>query len=216
MIERTSWMLQRPVEFWAFQTPSGEDLPLLPPKAEVSSRIDSFIQARLRQHELSPSPLASPGTLARRLSFDLLGLPPTAEAVRACVADDRADAYVRQVDRLLASPHLGERWARMWLDVARYAEDQAHIVGSNSSLFYPNAYLYRDWVIEALNSDLPYDQFVRLQLAADLIEPESEETTCGAWLPRLRAQILSAELASGDGGRMGKIGSTSSPVVCSD
>src|SRR5262249_8583461 len=88
--------------------------------------------------------------------------------------DQRSDACEKVVERLLASPHYGERWARFWLDVARYAEDQAHIVGNDQSLTYPNAYLYRDWVIRALNDDLPYDRFLRLQLAADLVEsPES-------------------------------------------
>src|SRR5581483_6856677 len=90
--------------------------------------------------------------------------------VEATHANPQA-ALERLIERLLASPHYGERWARVWLDVARYAEDQAHIVGSDQSLFYPNAYLYRDWVIQAFNADLPYDRFVKLQLAADLIEP---------------------------------------------
>jgi uncharacterized membrane protein YgcG len=105
------------------------------------------------------------------VSLDLTGLPPAPEAVEAFAADSAPDAYERRVDRLLASPHSGERWARPWLDLARYAEDQAHIVGDDKSLFYPNAYLYRDWVIAALNADLPYDRFIELQLAADLIEP---------------------------------------------
>jgi Protein of unknown function (DUF1553)/Protein of unknown function (DUF1549) len=112
--------------------------------------------------------------LIRRLSFDLVGLPPAAEEVAAFIGDPRDDAYQRLVDRLLGSPRFGERWARPWLDVARYAEDQAHIVGNDKSLFYPNAYRYRDWVIKALNDDVPYDRFVSLQLAADLIEPADE------------------------------------------
>ena len=90
--------------------------------------------------------------------------------MQAFVADVSPGAYQRLVDHLLASQQYGERWARLWLDVARYAEDQAHIVGDNKSLFYPNAYLYRDWVIRSFNSDMPYDRFVRLQLAADLMD----------------------------------------------
>jgi hypothetical protein len=102
--------------------------------------------------------------------LDLVGLPPTLDELSAFEGDQSPDAQERVVDRLLAAPHFGERLARLWLDLARYAEDQAHIVGKDESLFYPNAYLYRDWVIGALNSDLPYDRFVQLQLAADLLE----------------------------------------------
>jgi hypothetical protein len=126
----------------------------------------------LEQARLEPNPPAGRRTWIRRVSFDLVGLPPTPEEVEEFVHDPAPDARARVVDRLLASPHYGERWARMWLDLARYAEDQAHIVGSDRSLFYPNAYRYRDWVIRALNADLPYDQFVRWQLAADLMKPE--------------------------------------------
>ena len=93
------------------------------------------------------------------------------EQVRAFVADESESAYSNIVEELLSSSTYGQRWARMWLDLARYAEDQAHIVGGNKSLFYPNAYLYRDWVISALNDDIPYDDFIRLQLAADLQKP---------------------------------------------
>ena len=98
---------------------------------------------------LEPSPPAERHVWIRRVSFDLIGLPPTPEEVERFVNDKAADAYEKVVEHLLESPHYGERWARLWLDVARYAEDQAHIVGSNKSLFYPNAYLFRDWVIAA-------------------------------------------------------------------
>jgi hypothetical protein len=108
----------------------------------------------------------------RRVSFDLIGLPPTLEEIDAFVQDPSPDAAAKVVDRLLASPQYGERWARLWLDVARFAEDQAHIVGKDRSLFYPNAYVYRDWVIQAFNQDMPYDRFIKLQLAADLMAPD--------------------------------------------
>ncbi len=111
----------------------------------------------------------------RRLTFDLTGLPPTPEEVEAFLADETPDAKRKVVERLLTSAHYGEHWARMWLDIARYAEDQAHIVGNDNSLCYPNAYLYRDWVIQALNGDVPYDRFVRLQLAADLMDKGDEQ-----------------------------------------
>jgi hypothetical protein len=112
--------------------------------------------------------------LIRRLSFDLIGLPPTPEQVGAFVNDRSPKAIEKLVDRLLASPHYGERWASMWMDVSRYAEDQAHIVGNDRSLTFPNAYLYRDWLIKAFNADVPYDRFIKLQLAADVVEPDDQ------------------------------------------
>jgi hypothetical protein len=157
---------------WAFQPPRPRPAPAVRHPAWPRTKIDHFLLARLEQAGLEPSPPADRRTWIRRVTFDLIGLPPTREEVEAFVGDTAPGAYERVVERLLASPHYGERWARMWLDVARYAEDQAHIVGSDTSLFYPNAYLYRDWVIRALNDDLPYDRFVKLQLAADLIEPD--------------------------------------------
>jgi hypothetical protein len=159
-------------QFWSFRPPRPQVLPAVRNQAWPRKKIDYFLLARLEQAGLEPSPLADRRTWIRRVSFDLIGLPPTPEEVEAFVSDPTPDAAGRLVERLLASPHYGERWARLWLDVARYAEDQAHIVGSDRSLFYPNAYLYRDWVIRALNEDMPYDRFLRLQLAADLLEPD--------------------------------------------
>ncbi|MBW3598115.1 MAG: PSD1 and planctomycete cytochrome C domain-containing protein [Planctomycetes bacterium] len=160
-------------EFWSFQPPRRHEAPQVKDEVWVRQPIDVFILARLEAEGLQPSPPADRRTLIRRLSFDLIGLPPMPEEVEAFVSDDSPEAYARLVERLLASPHFGERWARLWLDVARYAEDQAHIVGNDKSLFYPNAYFYRDWVIAAFNHDMPYDRFIRLQLAADLMdEPE--------------------------------------------
>jgi hypothetical protein len=158
--------------FWAFQPPRTHAPPPVRDAAWPRKMIDHFLLARLERAGLGPSAPADRRTWLRRVSFDLIGLPPSPEEVEAFVNDPAPGADERLVERLLASPHYGERWARLWLDVARYAEDQAHIVGSDRSLFYPNAYLYRDWVIRALNADLPYDRFVRLQLAADLIEPD--------------------------------------------
>jgi hypothetical protein len=132
--------------------------------------LDGFILQRLEAEKLAPATSAGRRTWLRRVSLDLIGLPPSPSETTVFEADQAPDAAERVVDRLLASPHFGERVARMWLDLARYAEDQAHIVGKDESLLYPNAYLYRDWVINAFNSDLPYDRFVQLQLAADLLE----------------------------------------------
>ena len=160
---------------WAFRTPTRHPPPSVSDPDWARSPIDRFVLAKLDGAGLRPNPEADRRTLARRLSFDLVGLPPSPRAVNEFEADDRPGAVDRLVDRLLDSPRFGERWARPWLDLARYAEDQAHIVGDDTSLCYPNAYLYRDWVIDALNDDLPFDEFVRLQLAADLLTPESED-----------------------------------------
>jgi len=156
--------------FWAFQQPVLHPAPV----AESGQPIDGFVEHKLREHSLKMNPPADRGTLIRRLWLTVVGLPPSPEDVANYVDDEQPDAWNRAVDHVLASPHYGERWARMWLDIARYAEDQAHIVGANSSLFYPNAYLYRDWVINSLNSDMPYDRFVMLQLAADKMEPDGD------------------------------------------
>jgi hypothetical protein len=161
--------------FWSFQPPQRHEAPAVRDRAWPRQTIDRFLLTRLEQAGLSPSPAADRRTWIRRVSFDLVGLPPSPAEIEAFLNDRVPGAEQRLVERLLASPHYGERWARLWLDVARYAEDQAHIVGNDQSLCYPNAYLYRDWVIRALNADLPYDRFVKLQLAADLFEPNNAD-----------------------------------------
>ncbi len=157
--------------FWSFQPPQRQTLPVNVASELVRQPIDAFILSRLAEAGLTPNLEADRRTLARRVHFDLVGLPPTPDEIDAFVHDSSPNAYERMVDRLLASPRYGEHWARLWLDLARFAEDQAHIVGNDRSLCYPNAYLYRDWVIRTLNDDLPYDEFVRRQLAADLLAP---------------------------------------------
>ncbi len=157
-------------QFWSFQQPQKYDV-----SGNFENRIDGFVSRSLKEKNLTANPPADDRTLVRRLYFDLIGLPPSHEEAAEFYAEakeDRAKAIQNLVDELLASQHFGERWAALWLDVSRYAEDQAHIVGKNKTLFFPNAYRYRDWVIEAFNQDLPYDEFVRLQLAADLLTPE--------------------------------------------
>jgi cytochrome c553 len=161
--------------FWAFQPPRRHPVPQGGTPETVERPIDGFLLAELTARGLAPSPPADRRTLIRRLTFDLIGLPPTPAEVEQFLADDAPDAYDRLVERLLASPQYGERWARLWLDVMRYAEDQAHIVGNDRSLCYPNAHRYRDWVIAALNADLPYDEFLRRQLATDLLAPDDRE-----------------------------------------
>ena len=131
----------------------------------MKNPIDAFILAKLEEKGLAPSKPADRRTLIRRVSFDLIGLPPTPEEVEAFVADPSPDAYEKLVDRLLASPHYGERWGRHWLDVARYADTKGYVFTEERR--YPYAYTYRDYVIRAFNEDLPYDQFIVQQLAAD-------------------------------------------------
>ena len=153
------WSLQplRPVEP---PNPKDENWPRNP--------IDEFILARLEKSRLEPSPEADRRTLIRRLSFDLLGLPPDPVEVESFVSDSDPRAYEKLVDRLLDSPHYGERWARHWLDIVRYGESQ----GFERNKLRPNAWRYRDWVVEAFNSDLPYDDFLRWQIAGDVLAPD--------------------------------------------
>jgi hypothetical protein len=157
-------------QFWSFRPPQPHPLPNVKNKRWPTQPLDRFILARLEEKGLAPSPEAGKRTLIRRATFDLTGLPPTPEEVRAFLKDARGDAYERLVTRLLNSPAFGERMASLWLPLARYAEDQAHQVGNETQSFYPNAYKYRDWVINAFNRDLPYDQFILLQLAADKVQ----------------------------------------------
>lgn len=159
-------------QFWAFQPPRQSEFPT---SSNYSERIDDLIQRKLTADHIEANGPALRQVLLRRLSFDITGLPPTAEQLQRFIDDESSSAIATQVDRLLDSPRYGERWARLWLDVVRYAEDQAHIVGNNKSLFFPNAYRYRDWVIKSLNEDMPYDRFVNLQLASDLLEPDAKE-----------------------------------------
>lgn len=150
---------------WAFQ-PIARPAPPKP-----GNPIDAFVQARLEREHLQPSPEADRRTLLRRVSLDLTGLPPTPPELANFLADSRPDAYERQVDRLLASPHFGERWARPWLDRARYADSD----GYEKDWFRPWAWRYRDWVIQAFNRDLPFDRFTVEQLAGDLLPNATDE-----------------------------------------
>jgi mono/diheme cytochrome c family protein len=156
---------------WAFQPPKRGAPPAVSHTAWVRNEIDAFILARLDAEKLAPSPEAERSTLIRRLSFDLLGLPPTLTEVEAFLHDTHPEAYDRLVDRLLASPSYGERWARHWLDLARYADSD----GYEKDTGRPFAWRYRQWVIDALNRDLPFDQFTIEQLAGDLLPGATAE-----------------------------------------
>jgi hypothetical protein len=148
---------------WAFVSPGRPPLPDVKRTDWPRNEIDRFVLARLEQEGLSPSPPADKPTLLRRLSLDLVGLPPTLAELDAFLADDSPDAYAKQVERLLESPHYGERWGRWWLDAARYADSDGF--EKDKPRFVSR---YRDWVIRALNDDLPYDQFIINQIAGDL------------------------------------------------
>ena len=147
-----------------------------------TSPLDRFILAELEKKGLTPAPPADKRTLIRRATFDLTGLPPTPEEVDAFLADQSPDAFAKVVDRLLASPHYGERWGRHWLDLARYADSN----GMDENVAYANAFRYRDYVIRAFNADKPYDQFVMEQIAGDQLPPAADEdasTTTGSPRP---------------------------------
>ncbi len=162
---------------WAFQPVRQATPPVVRNQAWVMSPIDAFVLAKLEAKGLTPTPAADARTLIRRVYFDLIGLPPSPEEVEAFVkaaaGAKRGEALANIVDRLLASPRYGERWARHWLDVARYADSN----GMDENLVFGNAWRYRDYVIDAFNRDVPYDQFVREQIAGDLLkEPKLQAT----------------------------------------
>jgi hypothetical protein len=151
--------------FWSFQPIRKPPLPAVKNSAWPQTPIDRFILAELEKRGLSPSPPADKRTLLRRLSFDLVGLPPAPAEIDSFLGDDSPEAVSRVVDRLLASPHYGERWGRHWLDVARYADTKGYVLFQDAN--FPWSYTYRDYVVRAMNEDLPYDRFVVEQLAAD-------------------------------------------------
>src|SRR5258706_14318419 len=169
-------------KFWSFQ-------PLRTPKPPATrnlkwakSEIDRFVLARLEKDGMQPVRAASKRDLLRRASLDLTGLPPTPEEIDAFEKDASSQAFAKVVDRLLASSHFGERWGRIWLDVARFGEDDYRSLNPFPKGYYPyaNAHLYRDWVIQAMNDDLPYDQFVKAQIAGDLLDPKVRAQTIAA------------------------------------
>jgi len=166
----TSIDWQKAREWWAFQTPKKSKLPVVSDIAWPSQRIDYFILAKLEAKQLTKSQQASKRILARRLFLDITGLPPTPTEMKTFLSDETSDAYERLAEKLIQKKAFGERLASMWLNNVRYAEDQAHQVGGNKAFFYPNAFRYREWIINAFNNDLPYDNFIRKQLAGDLLQ----------------------------------------------
>ena len=164
-------------KFWAFVPPREPQAPQVRNAAWVKSPLDAFVLSALEAKGLTPAPPADKRTLIRRATFDLTGLPPTPDAVRAFLDDTRPDAFARVIDRLLASPRYGERWGRHWLDVARYADSN----GLDENLVYRHAWRYRDYVIQAFNKDKPYDLFLKEQLAGDLLPAADDATSFERW-----------------------------------
>ncbi len=163
---------------WAFQPVQRSPVPVIADDAWSVSPVDRFVLEKLRAEQARPSPQADRRTLIRRATVDLIGLPPTSQEVEEFLTETAPDAFERLMDRLLASPRYGERWARHWLDLARYADNKGYVFFEESS--YPWAYTYRDYVIRSFNEDRPYDQFVMEQLAADQLDRQGQDTSLAA------------------------------------
>jgi hypothetical protein len=163
------------------------------PPGRAANPIDAFIQAKLDEKKLKPAGAADKRTLIRRATFDLHGLPPTPAEVESFAADSSADAFAKVVDRLLASPRYGERWGRHWLDVVRYADTG----GFETDIYFPNAWRYRDYVINAFNDDKPYNRFVQEQVAGDELWPDNLDLSGGFEIPREKLDHLQARIATG-------------------
>lgn len=168
-------------DWWSFQPLHAVSPPAVQHADLVANPIDAFILARLEQAGMEPAPMADRSNLIRRAYYDVIGLPPTREQIAAFVADTRPDAWERVVDGLLASPQYGEKWARHWLDLVRFAET----CGYERDQEKPYAWRYRDWVVDAINNDLPYDQFVIQQLAADELPDRTEQSVVATGMLRL-------------------------------
>src|SRR5262249_6609367 len=157
---------------WAFQRVIRPAVPAIQnSKLKILNPIDAFIAAEMEAKGIGPAPAADKITLLRRASLDLIGLPPTPEEVDAFLADNSPEAFDKVVDRLLASPRYGERWGRHGLDLARFAESE----GFKTDVTRPNAWRYRDYVIQSLNEDKPYDRFVQEQIAGDELWPDNND-----------------------------------------
>ncbi len=158
--------------FWSLLPIQDVPLPTVKDTKWSKTTIDRLVLAKLEKDGLKPVRPANKHDLLRRATLDLTGLPPTPDEIAAFDKDTSPDAFSKVVDRLLASPHYGERWGRLWLDVARFGEDDYRSLNPSPRGFhpYPNAYMYRDWVLQAFNDDMPYDEFVKAQLAGDLLD----------------------------------------------
>ncbi len=179
-INATGMSVDEGRQFWSFKPVEKPTIPSPnDEKGFVRTPIDAFVLAKLQRHGLTPAPQADRQILIRRVTQDLIGLPPTPAEVEAFLSDESSDAFSRLVDRLLDSPHYGVRWGRHWLDVARYADSN----GLDENIGFGNAWRYRDYVVDAFNADKPYDEFLIEQVAGDLIaEPTQESITATCFL----------------------------------
>ncbi len=167
--------------YWAYRPVQRPAVPAVKDRAWVRTPVDAFVLAKLEAKGLAPSPPADRIALVRRVTYDLTGLPPSPEAIDAFLKDDSPDAYERLVDRLLASPHYGEKWGRHWLDLVRFAETNGYERDGPK----PFAWRYRDYVIKSFNDDKPYDRFLREQLAGDEIDRDNPEAIIATGYYRL-------------------------------
>jgi len=175
VVAKSSWDMEAAKAHWAFKPIANPAVPTPADETKfIKNPIDAFVLAKLTEKKLTPSPKTDKATLLRRISYDLTGLPPTAAEVDAFLADKAPNAYEKVIDRLLASTAYGEKWARHWLDVARYADTNGDRLNGKRQPLFPYAWTYRDYVIDAMNADLPYDQFIREQIAADRL-PEAQQ-----------------------------------------
>jgi hypothetical protein len=166
-------------QFWSLQPVDNPQPPNVELRDWPRSEIDRFVLAKLKANQMKPSGLAEKHALIRRVTYDLTGLPPTPAEVDAFLVDESPNAFATVIDRLLQSPQYGTHWARHWFDVARYGDTRW--VGAGEDRRWPFAYTYRDWVIQALNEDMPYDRFVTLQLAADQV-PDARPADQARWV----------------------------------
>jgi len=160
-------LIKNPRDHWAFKPVKVTPVPEVSEAGWVKTPVDSFIVAKLEENGMKPSPMADKRTLIRRATFDLIGIAPTIEETEAFVNDKSPDAFAKVVDRLLASPHYGERWGRFWLDTARYSDTKGDVKAAKEDFRYPYAWTYRDYVVRAFNTDKPYNRFIVEQLCAD-------------------------------------------------
>jgi len=167
-------------DHWAFKPVKKPPPPPVKNEAWIRNDVDRFVLAQLEANGMAPNEAADKQTLMRRVYYDLIGLPPTAEEVDDFLNDDSAKAFEKVVDKLLASPHYGERWGRHWLDVARYSDSKGQFDRRRESSIYPYAWTYRDYVVKAFNNDTPYDRFIVEQLAADKLGPGTERSSLAA------------------------------------
>ena len=177
VVTRSSIDYAKAADFWSFKKPAVTDLPQVRQSDWVKNEVDNYILASLEENHMEPGPRADKRTLIRRAYYDLIGLPPTPLQIESFLNDDSAEAFSEVVESLLASKHYGERWGRYWLDVARYGEDQAHTFKARK---YPRGYLYRDWVVQSFNDDMPYNTFVKYQVAGDLIDAPNQHERLAA------------------------------------